>query len=114
VAHDSLLTLARQALDATARALEAIYQDRLEEYYERLAHHYTQTTNSDKALEYLELANQKAAGKNAMQDAKTFFDQAVALLDSMPDTDETRRRRISLIVRQLIVFWLLFRVPEIS
>jgi predicted ATPase len=33
VAHDSLLTLARQTLhEATARALEAIYQDRLEEY----------------------------------------------------------------------------------
>jgi tetratricopeptide (TPR) repeat protein len=94
------------------RALEATYQDRLEEYYERIAHHYTQTTNSDKALEYLQLANQKAAGKNAMQEAKTFFDQAIALLDNMPDTDENRRRRISLIVRQLIVFWLLFRVPE--
>jgi predicted ATPase len=97
VAHDSLLTFALQTLhEATARALEAIYQDRLEEYYERIAHHYTQTTNSDKALEYLELANQKAAGKNAMQEAKTFFDQAIALLDNMPDTDENRRRRISL------------------
>jgi len=113
VAHDSLLTLARQTLhEATARALEVIYQDRLEQFYERIAHHYIQTTNSDKALEYLELANQKAAGKNAMQEAKTFFDQAIALLDNMPDNDENRRRRISLIVRQLVVFWLLFRVPE--
>jgi predicted ATPase len=95
VAHDSLLTLARQTLhEATARALEAIYQDRLEEYYERIAYHYTQTTNSYKALEYLELANQKAAGKNAMQEAKTFFDQAIGSQRALIDTKQVEDQRL--------------------
>jgi predicted ATPase len=41
VAYDGLLSPAKQALHAaTARALESIHGDRLEEQYERLAHHY--------------------------------------------------------------------------
>jgi class 3 adenylate cyclase/tetratricopeptide (TPR) repeat protein len=113
VAHDSLLTPARQALhEATACALEAIHLDRLEEYYERLAYHYCQTANRDKALEYLGLASQKAAKANAMQEAMAYFDQAMPLLDTMPDTESNRRRRVLLIVNQWIVFWQLFRVPE--
>jgi predicted ATPase len=114
VAYDSLLRPAKQALhEATARAIEVIYQDRLEEHYERLAHHYSRTTNNQKTLEYLELANRKAAKSNAMHQAKTYFDQAMALLDTMPDTQDNRRRRVSLIVDQWIVFWLLLiKGPE--
>jgi tetratricopeptide (TPR) repeat protein len=92
--------------------LETIYHDALEEHCERLAHHYSQTLNREKAIEYLELANRKAIKANAMQEAKTYFDQAIALLECEPDTKENRRRRILLIVNQWIVFWLLFRVPE--
>jgi tetratricopeptide (TPR) repeat protein len=112
VAHDSLLTLARQALhETTARAIEATYEDHLEEHYERLAHHYSQTTNNDKAFKYLWLANQKAAKANAMQEAMTYFERAMGTLDKMPDTEANRQQRISLILDQWIVFWLLFRVP---
>jgi hypothetical protein len=66
----------------------------------------------DKALHYLELANHKAAKANAMQEAVAYFQQAISLLDTLPDVENNRRRRISLIIDQWIVFWLLFRVPE--
>jgi tetratricopeptide (TPR) repeat protein len=113
VAYDGLLTPAKQALhESTARALEAIYRDRLEESCERLAYHYSQTLNREKALEYLELANRKSAKANAMEEAKTYFDQAMVFLDAIPDTANNRHRRIALIANQWIVFWLLFRVPE--
>jgi predicted ATPase len=114
VAYDSLLSPAKQALhEATGRALETIYQDRLEEYYDRLAYHYCQTTNHDKAFEFVDLANQKAVKSNAMHQAKTYFERAMALLDGMPDTEDNRRRRVSLLVNQWIVFWLLLiRGPE--
>jgi len=36
----------------------------------------------------------------------------MALLDGMPDTQDSRRRRVALIANQWMVFWLLFRVRE--
>jgi predicted ATPase len=101
VAYDNLLSPVKQALHQSAAcALETIYGDRLEEYYEQLAHHYSKTINHEKALQYLELANQKAAKANALQEAMGYFEQATAVLDLLPDTTVNRRRRISLIVDQ--------------
>ena len=40
------------------------------------------------------------------------FDDAMKLLDTLPDTDENRERRISLLVKQCYVFRLLMRLPE--
>ena len=113
VAHESLLTSVKQMLhEATGSALESLYADKLEEYYERLAYHYCQSPNKHKAFEYLGLANRKAAKSNAMQEAIAYFHQASSVLDSLPDSRENRHRRISLIIDQWIVFWLLFKVPE--
>jgi len=63
-------------------------------------------------VEYLDLANQKAAKLNAMEEAKTYFDEAMELLDTMPETEENRQRRISLLVNQGTVFMLLLKIPE--
>ena len=113
VAYDSLLSPMRQALhDASARAIELIYENQLQEHYEVLAHHYSHAAKSEKALNYLALASQKAAKANAMEEAMTHFGRSMAILDTMPDTDANRRRRLSLILDQWIAFWLLFRVPE--
>ena len=92
--------------------LESLYADKLEEYYERLAYHYCQSANKEKALEYLALANRKAAKANAMQEAMVYFHQASSVLDSLPNSAENRRRRVSLVIDQWIVFWLLFKIPE--
>jgi len=77
-----------------------------------LAYHYGRSANADKALQYLDLANQKAAKLNAMEEAKAYFDEAMELLDALPETEENRQRRISLLVNQGIVFLLLFKSPE--
>ena len=111
--YDALLRPKREALhEGIARALEALYPDRLEEYYELLAYHYSRSENSDKAVDYLDLANQKAVKANAMEEAKAYFDQAMQLLDALPDTQANRRRRCSLLVNQVMVFFLLFKYPD--
>lgn len=113
VAYNSLLQNRRREIHAKiGNAIEAIYPDRLEEYYELLAHHYERSNNQDKALEYLGFANQKAANISAMEEAKNFFDKAMQLLDSQPDSSVNQERRISLIVNQMIVFELLLNIPE--
>ncbi len=105
VAYDSLLSGRRQALHELAgRALERFYPDRLEEHCEVLAHHFSRSADQEKALDYLELANRKAAGANAVLDARGYFEQAMRLLDALPDDLEHRRGRIALLVNQVHVF----------
>ncbi len=113
VAYDSLLLKRRKEIhEGIGSAMEALYPDRLEEHHELLAYHYARSANTDKALQYLDLANQKAAKLNAMEEAKTYFDEAMALLDALPETEENRQRRISLLVSQGEAFMLLLKIPE--
>jgi class 3 adenylate cyclase len=113
VVYDSLLLKRKKEIhEEIGRAMEALYPDRLEEHYELLAYHNGCSANADKAVKYLDLANQKAAKLNAMEEAKAYFDEAMALLDALPETEENRQRRIALLVKQGIVFFLLLRHPE--
>jgi tetratricopeptide (TPR) repeat protein len=113
VAYDSLLLERRKEIHGKiGEVIEVLYPDRIEEYYELLAYHNGRSANADKALQYLDLANQKAAKQNAMEEAKAYFDEAMALLDALPETEKNRQRRISLLVNQGIVFFLLIRHPE--
>jgi tetratricopeptide (TPR) repeat protein/class 3 adenylate cyclase len=112
-AYNSLSQARRQALhERTGTAIEKLYAGRLEEYYELLAHHYLNAAKADKALVYLELANRKAIQSFSMEMAKSCFDQAMVLLDSLPDTAENRRRRIVLLVPQMQVFAMLVKISE--
>jgi len=113
VVYDSLLLKRRREIhEEIGEAIEALYPDRLEEHYELLAYHYARSATTDKAVEYLDLANQKAIRLNAMEEAKAYFDEAMGHLDTLPETEENRRRRISLLVYQGEVFMLLFKTSE--
>lgn len=113
VAYNGLLLKRRKDIhEEIGKAIEALYPDRLEEHYELLAYHYGRSVNTDKAVEYLDLSNQKTAKLNAMEEAKAYFDEAMELLDTMPETEENRQRRISLLVNQGDAFFLLFMTSE--
>ena len=113
VAYKSLLQKRRKEIhEKIGSAIEKLYPDRLEEYYELLAYHYVRSDNTEKAVDYLDLANQKAARLNAMEAAKSYFDQAMKLLDTQPDTEVNQQRRVDMIVSQWVVFSLLFKIPE--
>jgi predicted ATPase/class 3 adenylate cyclase len=113
VAYNSLLLKRRKEIhEEIGRAIETLYLDRLEEYYELLANHYARSANTEKALQYLDLASQKTAKLNAMEEAKAYFDEAMALLDTLVENKVNRQWRISLLVSQGEAFWLLLKVPE--
>jgi len=113
VAYNSLLLKRRREIhEEIGKAIEALYPERLEEHYELLAYHYARSTKTDKAVEYLDLANQKAIRLNAMEEAKAYFDEAMVHLDTLPETEENRQRRISLLVNQADAFFLLFMTSE--
>jgi class 3 adenylate cyclase/tetratricopeptide (TPR) repeat protein len=113
VAYDSLLLKRRKEIhEQIGTAIEALYPDRLEEHSELLAYHYACSANMEKALQYLGLANQKTAKLNAMEEAKTYFDEAMELLDTLPEDEENMQRRISLLANQGQIFMLLLMMPE--
>ena len=58
VAYNSLLQKRRKEIhEKIGEAIETLYPDRIEEFYELSAYHYKRSDNKDKALKYLNLAN---------------------------------------------------------
>jgi tetratricopeptide (TPR) repeat protein len=113
VAYNSLLQKRRQEIhERIGRAIESLYSERLEEFYEALAFHYGRSDNKVKAIEYLDLANQKAVELSAMEEAKAYFDEAMKLLDELPDSELNQKRRISFLVNQWAAFLLLLKQTE--
>ncbi|MFC1859696.1 tetratricopeptide repeat protein, partial [Thermodesulfobacteriota bacterium] len=113
VAYSSLLKERRKEIhEKIGQAIETLYPENLEEYFELLAYHYTRSDNNNKALEYLDLANQKAIKLNAFEDAMTYFNDGMKLLDTLPNTKTNKHWRISMLASQWIVFEQLFKFPE--
>jgi class 3 adenylate cyclase/tetratricopeptide (TPR) repeat protein len=113
VAYNSLLLRRRQEFHARiGRAIEELYQERLEEHFEVLAYHYLRTDKKEKAVEYLDLAGRKAYAAGSMEDTVDYAEQATGLLDSLPDTEATRERRMSIMVSQGRALFQLFRLRE--
>jgi class 3 adenylate cyclase/tetratricopeptide (TPR) repeat protein/transcriptional regulator with XRE-family HTH domain len=92
VAYETLLAGRRRALHTAAgRALEALYADRLEEVYDRLAHHYSRTDEGVKAIEYLTLFAGRAARMHAHSDAARALEEALEHVDALPAAEQDRR-----------------------
>lgn len=106
-----LLSRRREIHEGIGRAIESLHPGHLEDYYELLAYHFGRGRDPQKALEYLDLANRKAAELYALKEAEAYFNEAMKLLDKLPETDANRRRRISLLVNQSILFELLWKFP---
>jgi DNA-binding SARP family transcriptional activator/KaiC/GvpD/RAD55 family RecA-like ATPase len=113
VAYDSLLPPARQALHATvARAIERLDADRLDEVYDRLAHHYLRADEPPHAIEYLVHFAAQARRSYAFDDAVRSLDQALAQAQRLP-AQERDRRLVDVSVRLGWVLSLLGRFRQI-
>jgi tetratricopeptide (TPR) repeat protein len=64
-----------------AVGIERLYGERLEEYYEELAHHYSKSDDTEKAVEYLLKAGDKAKRNYANEAAIAHFHRALELLE---------------------------------
>jgi len=63
-----------------AQGIEMLYRERLEDYYEELAHHYSMSNNFEKAGEYLLKAGEKAKRNYANESAVAHFHKVLELL----------------------------------
>jgi tetratricopeptide (TPR) repeat protein len=99
VAYESLLDR-RQALHAAAaRALEALYADRLEEVFDRLAYHFAKAQEADKAVQYLTRFADKAARAYAHVEAVAALQEAFGHAQRLP-AEEREKRLLDLALRQ--------------
>jgi len=87
VTYGGLLYARRCELHAQiVGAMELLYRDRLGEQVERLAHHAVGGGLREKAVDYLRQAGRKAAARSAPQDARARFEQALGVLEAMPES----------------------------
>jgi len=87
VAYNSLLIERRKILhERTALAMEEIYRERLEDHYSELAYHYSRSGNTQKAIDYLQLAGQQAVQRSAHEEAITHLTAALELLTTLHDS----------------------------
>jgi class 3 adenylate cyclase/tetratricopeptide (TPR) repeat protein len=90
VAYGSLPQGRRCAVHAhIVEAIEARHRDRLGEHIERLAHHALRGELRDKAVDYLRQAGGKAAARSVLQNARARFEQALRVLDPLPESQAT-------------------------
>jgi predicted ATPase len=85
VAYNSLLQKRRRDIhEQIGKAIEEIYSDRIEEFYEMLAFHYARTDLADTAIRYLSLAAEKASNACAHEEAVAWLQEAIEHTDRLP------------------------------
>jgi tetratricopeptide (TPR) repeat protein len=97
VAYGSLLLERRRVLHTRiVESLETLAGDRLTEQVERLAYHAVRGEVWDKARLYCRQAGAKATEHSALREAAAAFEQALAALQHLPDSRDTREQAIDL------------------
>jgi predicted ATPase len=97
VAYGSLLLDQRRVLHGRiVEAIERLYPDRLAEHAERLAGHALRGELWEKAVTYLRQTGAKAAARSALENAVNFFEQALAVLDRLPEGRSKQEQSIDL------------------
>lgn len=95
VAYHSLLLRTRRKLhERIGDTIEQLYPDRLEEFYETLAHHYQNSQNWDKAYQYLKLSADKAAGSCANREALQHYHNAIGVLNKQDKSRDRQTREL--------------------
>jgi class 3 adenylate cyclase/tetratricopeptide (TPR) repeat protein len=90
VAYGGVLRDRRREIHShVLNAIETLYADRLAEQVEPLAHHAVRGELNEKAVHYLLEAARKAAARSALVDARTWFEQALDILKSLPESQAT-------------------------
>ena len=97
VAYNSVLMERRRLLhERTGEAIEALFKDRIDDHLAELAHHYSRSANTRKAIEYLSRAGSQAAARCAYSEAVSRSSSALELLKHLPDDAERARQELSL------------------
>jgi tetratricopeptide (TPR) repeat protein len=93
VVYESVPIRARRALHGeVALAIEENSPRNLAEHYEELALHYARSAKPARAIDYAELAGDKALASTALDRVRMQYGAALAAIDAQPPSAEGRRR----------------------
>ena len=96
VAYNSVLMERRRLLhERTGEAIEALFKERIDDHLAELAHHYSRSANTRKAVEYLFRAGSQAAARFAFSEAVTRLSSALEFLKHLPDDAERARQELA-------------------
>jgi class 3 adenylate cyclase/tetratricopeptide (TPR) repeat protein len=110
--YQTLLKSRRQALHTAAgRAFEQLHADRPEEVYDRLAYHWSEAGDAERAVRYLVLFAGEAARRYAHSEAARALRKALGHCDNLPEA-ERDRCRLTVILRLAESLLPLARFPE--
>ena len=82
-------------MSARVEAIEALFKERIDDHLAELAHHYSRSANTRKAVEYLFRAGSQAAARSAHSEAVTRLSSALEFLKHLPDDAERARQELS-------------------
>jgi class 3 adenylate cyclase/tetratricopeptide (TPR) repeat protein len=115
VAYEGLLKTERVELHArAARAIEALFSDRLSEVSESLAYHYTEAGLVEEAVHYLRAAGAKAMERYALVEAQSHFERAYEVLGATEAGNDHDAALIDLILDWAILFYYQARMYDLA
>jgi predicted ATPase len=95
VAYNAVLLERRRVVhERAAQAIEGLFAERLPEHYHALAHHYSRSGNTGKAIDYLYRAGQQAVERSAYAEAVSHLTTALDLLSNLPETRERSQQEL--------------------
>ncbi len=97
VAYNSLLVERRKLLhERAAQSLETMFATQLEDHLSELAHHYSRSRNTPKAVQYLHLVGAQAVHRSANSEAIAHLATAIDLLLTLPEARKRSRQELDL------------------
>jgi class 3 adenylate cyclase/tetratricopeptide (TPR) repeat protein len=106
VAYNSLLARRRKAIHRKiAEAIETLYPERLEEFYEMLAYHYSRSEDTQRALDYIQRSAEKAARNYCLWEAFRFHKEMIEIIkrESMSKQDRVRYKEVLLSLTSILL-----------
>jgi class 3 adenylate cyclase/tetratricopeptide (TPR) repeat protein len=99
VTYNSLLLKRRNEVHETiGSAIESLYSERLDEFYEIVAYHYSESDNHEKAYKYLTLSGNKTTRNYSNWEAFRFYKEAIRAVNQLPETLDNNRKQIEVIL----------------
>lgn len=99
VTYGQILRERRLALhERIAGAIEALFSTQIEQHCGELAHHFSHSGNTTKAVEYLHCAGRQAVQRSADAEAVAHLTMALALLPGLPDSPDRKRRELAILI----------------
>ncbi|MBW2608050.1 MAG: AAA family ATPase [Deltaproteobacteria bacterium] len=92
IVYNGLLKKQRREIhEHIAQVMESVFQDRLAEFYETLAFHFTRGQSVTKAVDYLVKSGEKSLARYAVEEAHQYFKKAYDILASKEEISEEEK-----------------------